>query len=173
MNLAAGDLRLQSNSPCINAGRNDAVNGGTDLHGSPRIANGTVDMGAYEFQSPTSAISYSWLQRYGFADDGSSDFADPDSDQMNNYQEWRCQTDPTNSLSLFRMLAPLVTSTNVVVRWESVPKVNYVVERSLDSGGPLSFTAIGTNIIAEAAVTAHTSTNRPSERASFYRVSVR
>jgi len=45
-----GDLRLQPNSPCINAGRNDYAFGPTDLDGNPRIIGGTVDIGCYEFQ---------------------------------------------------------------------------------------------------------------------------
>ncbi len=46
-----GDLRLQLDSPCINAGYNAApglVGITTDLAGLPRIIGGTVDMGAYE-----------------------------------------------------------------------------------------------------------------------------
>jgi len=45
-----GDLHLQTNSPGINAGNNAYVATTTDLDGNPRIAGGTVDMGAYEFQ---------------------------------------------------------------------------------------------------------------------------
>jgi hypothetical protein len=42
-------FRIGVGSPCLNAGTNLAwMLGATDLDGSPRIVNGTVDMGAYE-----------------------------------------------------------------------------------------------------------------------------
>jgi hypothetical protein len=46
--------RLSAGSPCIDAGNNDAVSSDntTDLDGNPRIIDGVVDMGAYEFSSP-------------------------------------------------------------------------------------------------------------------------
>ena len=50
------DLRLRAGSPAIDAGSNAPFEAGgaaygieTDLNGDPRIVNGTVDMGAYEY----------------------------------------------------------------------------------------------------------------------------
>jgi hypothetical protein len=62
VDLANGDFHLQSSSPCINAGNNAYVSGATDLDGNPRIIGGTVDMGAYEFQSPTTVPFFAALQ---------------------------------------------------------------------------------------------------------------
>ncbi len=47
-----GDFRLRNDSPCIDGGNNGYVVGLTDLLGNPRIQNGTVDIGAYEFDGP-------------------------------------------------------------------------------------------------------------------------
>jgi len=51
------NLRLQPNSPCINAGNNSYVTNATDLDGNPRMSGGTVDIGAYEFQWPQLTIA--------------------------------------------------------------------------------------------------------------------
>ena len=50
--VGGGDYRLQSNSPCIDTGTNQAwMTGAKDLDGNQRIWNTTVDMGAYEYGS--------------------------------------------------------------------------------------------------------------------------
>ncbi len=51
--LAGGDFHLLNNSPCINSGNNSFVTITNDFDGNPRIAGGTVDIGAYEYQTPT------------------------------------------------------------------------------------------------------------------------
>ena len=96
------NLRLQSNSPCINAGNNADVIGSTDLDGRPRMVGGTVDMGAYEFQGPGMSEFIGWLAQYSLPTDGSADYADTDTDGHNSWQEWKAWTDPTNALSVDR-----------------------------------------------------------------------
>lgn len=49
VDIAGGNLHLQPDSPCINAGNNAFVTNSTDLGGNPRLSGGIVDMGAYEF----------------------------------------------------------------------------------------------------------------------------
>lgn len=52
MDTAGSDVRLLTNSPCIDAGTNAAwMAAGLDLEGYPRVIRGTVDIGAYETTS--------------------------------------------------------------------------------------------------------------------------
>ncbi len=133
----AGNLRLQSNSPCINAGGGSGQE--PDLDGNSRNVGGTMDMGAYEYKGTGSVISYAWLMQYGFPTDGSADYTDPDGDGMNNWQEWHCLTDPTDALSFLRLLAPSVTSTNITLRWQGAEGVRYSLECCTNPAPPLIF----------------------------------
>ena len=165
-----GNLRLQPNSPCINAGANSYVLGTTDLDGLPRIVGGTVDMGAYEFQTPGSIISYAWLQAFGLPTDGTADFSDPDRDGRNNWQEWVSGTDPTNALSVLRLLAPTNSLFGVTVSWQSVTNRAYSLERSTNLGSHPPFQPLATAIPGRAGTTTYTDTNPPSAGPIFYRV---
>ena len=172
VDLAGGNLRLQSNSPCINSGNNAYVTSSSDLDGNPRIMGGTVDIGAYEYQSPTSLISYHWLQQYGLPPDGSADFADSDGDGMNNWQEWRAGTNPTNALSVLQMLAPSNTASGITVQWQSVSGIVYYLQRSTNLTAQPTFLSVQSNLVGQAGTTIYTDTNSIGISPAFYRVGV-
>ena len=123
-------------------------------------------------QRPGSAVSYAWLQQYGLPTDSSADFTDPDRDGMNNWQEWRCGTCPTNALSALRLLSASPTGTNVTVTWQSVAGVSYFLERctNLASLPPLSLLA--TNLPGQPGTTSFADTNTAGASLFFYRVGV-
>lgn len=112
---AGANLRLQTNSPCINAGNNVYVVGATDLEGNPRISGGIVDVGAYEYQFPEPFLT--WLAQYGLPTDGSANYLDTDHDGHNNWQEWLAGTNPTNAASVFRLRSPAMNPAGLVLQW--------------------------------------------------------
>jgi hypothetical protein len=171
------DLRLQSNSPCINARTNFYAPAGPDLDGNPRIVGGTVDMGAYEHQSPPLLPYYTWLQDYGLSTYSGDLYADSDNDRMNNWQEWRCGTVPTNALSLLRLLMPesiIQDLASLTVTWESVTNRSYFLERGTNLAnaelgtGNAEFSLLATNIMGQPGTTSFTDTNAPGSRSLFY-----
>ena len=164
--------RLQTNSPCINAGTNYYAPGSTDLDGRPRIVGGTADMGAYEFQPGVGGAFIGWLQQYGLPTDGSADATDPDGDGHNNWQEWRCRTDPASALSVLRLLSASPAGTNVIVSWQSVAGVNYFLERSTNLSATPPFTPLAVGISGQPGTTSYTDTNAALAPRFFYRVGV-
>ena len=172
VNFATGDFRLQSNSPCINAGKNSYVTNFADFDGDTRIIGGTVDIGAHEFQSPSSVLSYAWAQQYGFPTDGSADFTDPDNDGMNNWGEFRSDTIPTNTLSVLRIINVTNTPSGAVVTWESVSTRRYSLERATNLGSPSSFQFVATNISGVNGTKTYPDLRATNAGPYFYRVGV-
>jgi hypothetical protein len=163
-------MSLQSNSPCINAGRPGAA--GLDLGGNPRVVGGTVDLGCFEFQSPSSRISYYWLQQYGLPTDGSADSADPDGDGMNNWAEWRCRTDPTNATSALRIISTGAGQPGVTISWQSSSGVNYFIQRATNVTFQNPFLPLATNLPGQAGTTAFRDSSATGFGPYFYRIGV-
>ncbi len=128
MNVAGSEYHLQSNSPCINWGNNAYVSGEVDLDGNPRIVEGYVDMGCYEYQgilgltdSDGDGLLDEWERHWFGGNILPEDNAD--SDVSPNGDEYVAGTDPTNAASYFHVTTDTTstgTLSHIIINWESV-----------------------------------------------------
>ena len=172
VDLVAGNFRLQTNSPCVNAGSNTNAASATDLDGRPRIVGGTVDMGAYEFQGAGIGEFIAWLQQFNLPVNGSADFTDTDGDGLNNWQEWIAGTIPTNAASVLIMGVPSNDVSGVTITWQSVSGKSYFLQRALDLSIQPAFSVLQSNILGQAGTTTYSDATATNGGPYFYRVGV-
>ncbi len=101
--VGGGDYSLQSNSICVNAGLTVSwmTKGAVDLPGNPRITEGVVDMGAYEYINTSGMIPASWLARFGLSP-SEPPGGNPDHDPFTTREEYIADTNPVDSNEYFR-----------------------------------------------------------------------
>lgn len=169
VNLSAGDLRLQSNSPCTDAGTGVVTADGPDLDGNARFSGLAPDLGATEFQSGDPF--YAWRLYYTLPTDGSADYANPDSDGLNNWQEWIAGTDPTNALSALRIVAISNAPSGAIIQWNGVANRTYWLESATNLAAPV-YSLVASNLAGQDGILVCADTNSPGRPARFYRVGV-
>jgi hypothetical protein len=92
---------------------------------------------------------------------------------LTTLQEWRCGTDPTNALSVLRLVSVVVGPADVTVSWESVGGIEYSLERSSDPQNSRSgYTLVSSNIPGQPGTTSYTDSDPAPGGFMFYRVLV-
>jgi hypothetical protein len=165
-------VHQQSNSPCVDAGNNSFVAGSVDIDGRPRIVDGTVDVGAAEFQGASLEPFIVWLYQYGLPDDGSADYADSDGTGMNNWQKWIAGLNPINPASVLKLSSPSKSVSGVTVTWQSVTNVTYYLQSSTNLSAQPAFSSIQSNLVGQTGSTSYTDTTATNGSSYFYRIGV-
>ena len=91
---------------------------------------------------------------------------------MDNWQEWVAGTNPTNSLSVLKMLTASPGPAGVIVSWQSVTTHSYFLERSSSLEVQFPFQVLVSNIVGQPGSTTFTDTTAVSSSSAFYRVGV-
>ena len=101
-------------------------------------------------QSPALGLLHLAAQ-YGLPTDGSADYADTDGDGLNNWQEWKTGTIPTNAASVLKMASAAATNSppGLVVTWQSVGGITYILQSAANLGTQPAFSTIQSNIAGQ------------------------
>ncbi len=127
-----------------------------------------MDIGAYEFQSPASMISYAWLQQFNLPINLPTDTADPDGDGVDNYHEWLAGTNPTNRFSSPAQLTIIPFGANLILTWPT-NAVGFTLQSTTNLGSPAVWS---TNSAAPVVIGGqNTVTNAIGGPQQFYRLS--
>ena len=173
-----GDFSLQTNSPCVDAGSNSTwMVGATDLQGKERILNDIVDMGSIEliphsWDSDTNGIPDWWEWDYSGSRTGMTASADLDNDDMDNFVEYVCRTDPLDANSFLGMteIDQTVGDGYIACTWASVEGRSYSLYRGTNLMDGFS-SLVASNIMATAPLNTYTDTTVTAET-WFYRIEV-
>jgi hypothetical protein len=191
VDASGGDFHLLPQSPCIDAGSNDAPDiPARDMDGEYRPFGPSVDMGADEFvdQDHDELPDYWEISSFGHLLFGPSD--DPDSDGLSNAEEMlhctladnsdsdgdgqkdgdelKAGVDPLNSQLLFTVRRVGMEGENVSIECSSVPGRAYQLFFSSDL---LEWSPVGDPTIAYRSTVKFIHAGAPGGK-SFYRISV-
>lgn len=177
----SGNYRLDSTSPCIDAGTNvSSILISTDLDGNPRYQGKSVDMGAYEYvatqnlDSDGDGLPDWWENQYSGSPTGMNAASDDDGDGMDNMSEFIAGThpfDPSSSLKILGITPKSDGDQNgYEIKWQSVSGRYYDLEWSWSPG---NFSILVSNLPATPPVNTYTDTSRQISNKKFYRVKIR
>lgn len=119
INTPSGNYRLDSTSPCINAGTIDTTGlnlPSIDLDNNKRIWQGRVDIGAYEYGSPLVGIT------------------SQESTLPNNYQLYQNYPNPFNPTTTIKFGLPENTMTKLIVYDILGREVSTLINKELEAG---------------------------------------
>ena len=169
VDFSGGDFHLSQNSPCINS-QDTVASIAADLDGNPRIVDGFLDIGAYEYQSANLILPFVIARQYGLSTDGS---IDSDGDGMNNWQEAYAGTNPTNAQSVFAITSISNSISGSVLKWSIANGRKYFVQRSTNLAEQTTFSTIRTNLsVIGGTSTTYTDATATNGGSYFYRVGV-